>query len=64
MGKENGAYFACQIHHHKNYLLHHHHLLLTKTGAKHGQYTLLDNKSVLHNVQKYLAAQNLGTITP
>ena len=64
MGKENGAYFARWIHHHKTYLLRHHHLLLTKKGTKHGQYTLLDNESVLHSVQRYLAAQNLGTITP
>jgi len=64
MGKANGAYFACQIHHHENYLLCHLHLPLTKKGAKHGQYTLLDNESVLHSVRRYLAAQSLGTITP
>src|SRR5882762_2719784 len=29
-----------------------------------GQYTLLDNEAVFHAVQRYLAAQNLGTITP
>ena len=29
-----------------------------------GQYTLLDNENVLHAVQRYLAAQNLGSITP
>jgi hypothetical protein len=64
MGKANGAYFAHQIRHHENYLLCHLHLLLTKKGAKHSQYTLLDNESVLHSVQRYLAAQSLGTITP
>ena len=35
-----------------------------KKGAKHGQFTLLDNESILHSVRRYLAAQNLGTITP
>jgi hypothetical protein len=63
MGK-TGPYFARQIHHHENYLLRHRRLPLTKRGAKHGQYTLLDNESVLHGVRRYLAAQNLGTITP
>ena len=35
-----------------------------KKGAKHGQFTLLDNEYILHSVRRYLAAQNLGTITP
>ena len=36
----------------------------SKVDAHHGQYTLLDNKAVLHAVQRYLAAQKLGAITP
>ena len=50
MGKANGAYFARQIRHNENYLLRHHRLPLTKKGAKHSQYTLLDNESVLHSI--------------
>ena len=46
------------------YLSQHGHLPSTKLGAKHGQYTLLDNESVMHSVWHYLAAQNLGAITP
>ena len=33
-------------------------------GQWHGQYTLLDNETVLLGVQQYLAAQSLGSITP
>ena len=64
MGKANGAYFACQIRYHENYLLRHCHLPLTKKSAKHGEYTLLDNESIPQSVRRYLAAQNLGAITP
>ncbi|KAI0246993.1 hypothetical protein BJV78DRAFT_1157507 [Lactifluus subvellereus] len=39
------------------------HLPPSKQGAKHGQYTLLDNEAVLHKVCTYLATQNLGAIT-
>jgi hypothetical protein len=64
MGKADGAYFARQICYHENYLLRHRRLPLTKKNAKHGQYTLLDNESILQSVRRYLASQNLGTITP
>jgi len=63
-GKANGAYFACQIRQNKSYLLQHRHLPPTKKGAWNGQYMLLDNETVLQGVWVYLAAQNLGTITP
>jgi hypothetical protein len=64
VGKKKGSYFACQIHRNEAYLLKHKCLPPTKAGAKHGQHTLLDNEAVLHGVRRYLAAQNLGTITP
>jgi hypothetical protein len=64
IGKKKGSYFARQIRRNEAYLLKHQHLPPTKAGAKHGQYTLLDNEAVLHGVRRYLAAQNLGTITP
>jgi hypothetical protein len=64
MGKPNGAYFACQIRKNEAYLLCHKRLPPSKQGAKHGQYTLLDNEAILHKVCTYLAAQNLGAITP
>jgi hypothetical protein len=35
-----------------------------KANLKHSQYTLLDNENVIHAVRNYLAAQQLGTITP
>jgi hypothetical protein len=62
MGK--GSYFARQTHHNEIYLLRHRHLPPTKAGAHCGPETLLDNETVLHNVRRYLAAQNLGAITP
>lgn len=62
MGK--GHYFARQIRENEAYLLRHHHLPPSKGGTQHGQYTLLDNEDVLHAVRRYLAAQNLGTISP
>jgi len=64
MGKQNRDYFARQIQKNKAYLLHHKHLPPSKQGAKHGQYTLLDNEAILHKVCSYLSAQNLGVITP
>lgn len=64
MGKQNGDYFARQIRKNEAYLLRHKHLPPTKQGAKHGQYTLLDNEAVVHKVRTYLAAQSLGAITP
>jgi hypothetical protein len=64
MGKRNGNYFARQIRKNEAYLLRHKHLPPSKQGAKHGQYTLLDNEAILHKVRTYLAAQNLGAITP
>jgi hypothetical protein len=48
----------------EHYLLQHHHLPPSKAGARNGQYTLLDDESVFHAVQRYLAAQGLGLITP
>jgi hypothetical protein len=62
MGK--GASFARQILQNEEYLAKHGHLHLSKESAQHGQYTLLDNESVVHGVRQYLAAQNLGSITP
>ena len=62
MGK--GPYFARQIRQNEAYLVQHHRLPPSKAGACHGQYTLLDNENVLHAVRRYLAAQNLGSITP
>ena len=62
------AMFKCQpcncLMHGQRHLLWHHHLPPSKVDAHHGQYTLLDNEAVLHTVQRYLTAQNLGTITP
>src|SRR5258705_3724853 len=49
MGKAHGVYFARQIRHNEDYLLCHRRLPLTKKAAKHGQYTLLDNESILHS---------------
>jgi hypothetical protein len=62
MGK--GQYFARQIRQNEAYLLVHGRLPPSKESAHHGQYTLLDNEAVLHGVRRYLAAQNLGSITP
>ena len=64
MGKPNGVYFARQIRKNEAYLLRHKHLPPSRQGAKHGQYTLLDNEAVIHKVRTYLAAKNLGAITP
>ena len=64
MEKQNRDYFAHQIWKNEAHLLHHKHLPPSKQGAKHGQYTLLDNEAILHKVCTYLAAQNLGVITP
>ena len=62
MGK--GIYFAHQFQEKEAYLLQHHHLPPSKVDVHHGQYTLLDNKAVLHAVQRYLTAQKLSTISP
>lgn len=61
MGK--GPYFARQTRRNEVYLLKHKHLPPTKSGAQNGQYTLLDNETVLHGVRRYLAAQGLGSNT-
>jgi hypothetical protein len=63
-GKVNGKYFSCQIRRLEVYLLAHGRLPPSKVYIQHGQYTLLDNEAVLHGVRRYLAAQNLGSITP
>jgi hypothetical protein len=62
MGK--GVYFARQIRFNELYLLKHQHLPPRKEYTRHGQYSLLDNESVLHDVRVYLAAQSLGSVTP
>ena len=61
MGK--GPYFAHQIQKNDHHLLHFHQLPPCKDGAYCGQATLLDNKSVVHAICRYLAAKALGTIT-
>jgi hypothetical protein len=61
---QEGGRFARQIHRNELYLLQHHCLPLSKQSNHHGQYTLLDNEAVVHNVWRYLAMQKLGTITP
>lgn len=55
---------ACQIHGNEKYLVWHGWLPPNKKEQSHGQYTLLDNQSILLSVRKYLAAQGLGKITP
>jgi len=62
MGK--GVYYARQIRYNELYLLKHHRLPPRKEYTRHGQYSLLDNEAVLHDVRVYLAAQSLGTVTP
>jgi len=62
MGK--GVYYARQIRYNEMYLRKHHHLPPRKEYTRHGQYSLLDNEAVLHDVRVYLAAQSLGTVTP
>ena len=62
MGK--GVYFTCQIHHHELYLLKYHHLPPYKEYTQHGQYSLLNNEAVLHDVHIYLVAQSLSSVTP
>ena len=62
MGK--GPYFAGRIRHNEIYLIQYRRLPPTKRGAHRGPETLLDNETVLHNVRRYLAMQNLGAITP
>ncbi len=59
-----GIYFARQIRYNELYLLKHRHLPPRKDYTRHGQYSLLDNEAVLHDVRVYLAAQSLGTVTP
>ena len=48
MGK--GSYFVCQTHHNKIYLIHYKCLPSSKASGKHGQYTLLDNETILLGV--------------
>jgi len=62
-GKADGTYFAWQIRLNEHHLVNYGRLPLSKKGNLHGQATLLDNESVLLGVQKYLAAQALGTIS-
>lgn len=62
MGK--GPYFARQIRYNELYLLKHHRLPHRRDYVHHGQHTLLDNETVLHDVRVYLAAQSLGSVTP
>lgn len=62
-GAREGGRFACQIRRNELYLLQHHCLPSSKQSNHRGQYTLLDNEAVVHNVRRYLAMQKLGTIT-
>jgi len=62
MGK--GVYFARQVRHNELYLLKHNHLPPRKEYVRHGQYSLLDNEAILHDVRVYLAAQSLGSVCP
>jgi hypothetical protein len=62
VGKDQ--YHARQIRANEKYLVQHGRLPPNKKEQSHGQYTLLDNQSILLGVQKYLAAQGLGKITP
>ena len=59
-----GIYYARQVRYNELYLLKHHRLPPRKEYTWHGQYSLLDNEVVLHNVRVYLAAQSLGSVTP
>ena len=36
----------------------------SKASGKHGQYTLLDNETIVLGVQQYLEAQSFGSVTP
>jgi hypothetical protein len=49
-------YFAHQICYNSLYLLKHHHLPLHKKYTQNGQYSLLNNEAVLHDVHVYLIA--------
>jgi hypothetical protein len=62
MGK--GPYFARQIRYNELYLMKHRHLPPRKVYSREGHHSLLDNESVLHDVRVYLAAQDLGSVTP
>jgi hypothetical protein len=62
MGK--GSYFARQTRHNEIYLIRHKRLPPSKASGKDGQYTLLDNETILLGVRRYLAAQSLGSVTP
>ncbi|KAG2352847.1 hypothetical protein BDR07DRAFT_1562680 [Suillus spraguei] len=63
-GAREGGNIARQIRRNEPYLLQHHCLPPSKKLNHRGQYTLLDNEAVIHNVRRYLAMQKLGTITP
>ena len=62
VGKDQ--YHARQIRRNERYLVQHGRLPPSKREQCRRQYTLLDNETVLLGVQKYLAAQCLGAITP
>lgn len=62
MGK--GPYFARQIRENEWHLLKHVYLPISKTEKQNGHHTLLDNEQVRIGVRRYLAAQDLGTISP
>ena len=62
MGK--GPYFARQIQSNELYLLKHRHLPPRKVYSREGHHSLLDNELILHDVRVYLAAQDLGSVTP
>jgi hypothetical protein len=59
-----GPYFARQIRHTELYLMKHRRLPLPMAYTRGGHHSLLDNEALLHDVRVYLAAQDLGTVTP
>lgn len=62
MGK--GPYFARQIRYNEAFLLKHQCLPPSSENQRNLRDTLLNNEDVVLAVRRYLAAQNLGTITP
>ena len=62
MGK--GPYFARQIRQNEWHILKHGYLPLSKSQKQSGHHTLMDNEQVVIGVCRYLAAQDLGTISP
>ncbi|KIY43213.1 hypothetical protein FISHEDRAFT_62857 [Fistulina hepatica ATCC 64428] len=59
-----GPYFARQIRKNARLLIERGYLPMSKVERRKGYHTLIDNENVHHGVHVYLAAQNLGTISP